>query len=63
MILVECILSKSRKSLEHFKRYLEVYYNEVFKPFFLEDADSKEAQIAFAGVICRVWQNNEKKSL
>lgn len=62
-IFIECILSKSRKSLEHFKRYLEVYYTDVFKPLFLDDNDAKEAQTGMIEVIARVWQNNERKAL
>ena len=36
-ILLECIVSRTRKSLEHLKRIIEFYYNEVMQPFFLRD--------------------------
>jgi hypothetical protein len=32
-IFLECILSKARKSLEHLKRYVEIY-SDIFYPFY-----------------------------
>jgi hypothetical protein len=36
-IFLECVISRTRKSLEHLKRFIEIYYNEIFQPFFLGD--------------------------
>lgn len=42
-IFLECILSRARKSLEHIKRFIEIYYNEIFEPWFVNGADAKES--------------------
>ena len=34
-IFVECILSRARKSLEHLKRFVEIYFRDILQPFFL----------------------------
>jgi hypothetical protein len=28
-------MARTKKSLEHLKRFIEIYYNEIIKPFFL----------------------------
>lgn len=36
-IFLECVFSRTRKSLEHLKRFVEVFYTEVFEPWFVNN--------------------------
>lgn len=40
-ILFECIMVRTKKSLEHLKRFIEIYYHDIIKPLYLsENVDS-----------------------
>lgn len=53
-ILLECILSKSRKSLEHLKRFIGIY-SEIFYPFYKGEPVSQRHAIT---TIVEGWKNN-----
>jgi hypothetical protein len=38
-IMIEVILFRARKSLEHLKRHIEIYYKEIFEPWFVTGED------------------------
>ena len=58
-IFLECILSKARKSLEHLKRFVEIY-SEIFYPFYLNNGS---AQVTAVATVARVWVNNRNRAL
>ena len=42
-IFLECIFSRARKSLEHLKRFVELFYVEIFDPWFVSAEDALES--------------------
>jgi len=44
-------MTRTKKSLEHLKRFIEIYYNDIIKPFFL-GTTIPESQITLMKTIC-----------
>ncbi|CDW76937.1 cap binding protein [Stylonychia lemnae] len=61
-IFLECIMARTKKSLEHLKRFIEIYYHEIIKPFFLGTTIA-ESQITLMKSVCQMWINNPRKNL
>ena len=59
-IYIECILSRTRKSLEHLKRQIELQYNEIFEPWFVKDV---EGQKTFVTTAISVYSKNSTRCL
>ena len=59
-IYIECILSRTRKSLEHLKRQIELQYNEIFDPWFVKDV---EGQKTFVTTAISVYSKNSTRCL
>ena len=54
-MFLECIFSRARKSLEHLKRFIELFYPEIFEPWFVSAEDAKESQITVVKTVSSVW--------
>ena len=54
LIFWECILSRAKKSLEHLKRFVEIY-QKVFIKFFRINIDS---QVDCINTVINVWGEN-----
>lgn len=61
-IFLECIISRTKKSLEHLKRIIEFYYKDVIQPLFLAETRSS-SQMTLANTLAAIWVNNPKKHL
>ena len=59
-IFLDCIISRTRKSLEHLKRFIEVFYSEIFQPWFVE---SKEGQQVAVRTVAKIWQNQPERAI
>jgi hypothetical protein len=42
-IFLECVFSRARKSLEHVKKSVEVFYNQIFEPWFINASDARQS--------------------
>jgi len=51
-IFLECMYQRTRKSLEHLKRFVEMFYREVFEPWFVK---SETGQQTLIRTTVRVW--------
>lgn len=51
---MECVLARTRKSLEHLKRFIEMFYAEVFKGM----CEGAEAQRTIVRTVMRVYSRN-----
>lgn len=62
---MECILDRSRKSLEHLKRFVELFYNEIFMPWFVTcTGDTKrDSQMVVVRTVVSMWQRNPTRCL
>lgn len=59
-IFLECVYQRTRKSLEHLKRFVELFYSEVFEPWFVK---SEAGQVTLIKTTLRVWggaRNSQK---
>ena len=62
-MFIECILSRARKSLEHLKRFVEIYYVEILQPFFLGE-NQQVSQLTLMKMIVQIWgEKNQYKTL
>lgn len=60
---MECVFSRTRKSLEHLKRQVEILYKEVFEPWFVSADDARESQITIVKTAASVWAKNPTRCL
>lgn len=51
-VFLECVFQRTRKSLEHLKRFVELFYAEVFEPWFVK---SEQGQVTLIKTALRVW--------
>jgi hypothetical protein len=56
-LLTECMLLRTKKSLEHLKRFIEIYYRDVIEPLYASDS----AQKVLINTIIRIWGHNLAK--
>ena len=56
-VFLECVLDRSRKSLEHLKRFVELFYNEIFKPWFVTctGETKRDSQTAVVRMVVSMW--------
>jgi MIF4G like len=59
-IYLECILSRTRKSLEHLKRQVEIHYHEIIEPWFVKDP---EGQKTLVKTVVSVYAHNHTRCL
>lgn len=60
---LECFFKRAAKSLEHVKRFVEMFFTDVFEPWFLSGADAKESQFTLLRTVSSVWQRNPSRGL
>ena len=60
---MECVFSRTRKSLEHLKRFIEAFYIDIFEPWFVSGEDSKQTQFTLIKTATQVWQKNPTRCL
>jgi hypothetical protein len=57
-IFLECVFSRARKSLEHVKKSVEVFYNQIFEPWFINASDARQSQFTLLTTVASIWQRN-----
>lgn len=61
-IVIEAIMVRTKKSLEHLKRFIEIYYTEVVQPLLLGE-ELAAGQAALIRTVIDMWRNNHNKGL
>jgi hypothetical protein len=55
-VFSECMLTRTKKSMEHLKRFIEIFYVEIIEPWFVSGPQAAENQVTLVKTVARAWR-------